>query len=446
MKQRKVAVIGAGVSGAMSARLLRQAGCEVQVFEREAEPGGRAISWRDPERDLVLDSGAAFFTSFYSRLIGLLPELGLEHAVHRLSRQLDFVAPSGISRFNAGSIWSSAWSSLMLPTLGLRDKWRLAVYLARINAQRKRWDWVDPASLTALDDRSVADDAIQQVGENAYHAFIRQTIEPFWFLPAEHISRAMFISMMSHSAGAGFFSFPGGIDQFTRALLDKIDTHFSAEALAIEQDGVGMTLRWRDADGVHAQVFDSVVCATTARIASKLCADLPETRYSKAQHQFLTEQPYCANLHVAYLIDSKESHPVSLAVPAGPGERDIVAVGLCGERYPKLRAQGKEIVSLYFSPKASLRYVGQSESEIYQQAWALARAFYPRLPADAEPLHCALREDAIPEFGVGHYQRIVNFQKLQRTELAFAGDYLAGACIEGALASAERAVAVVLAG
>ena len=446
MKKRNVAVIGAGVSGAMSARLLQQAGYTVRVFEKEMTPGGRAMSWRDPNRDIVLDSGAAFFTSFYERLIALLPELGLQDGVHRLSRQFDFVSPTGIDRFNASNVWASAWSTLWLPTLGLADKWRLTVYLAKINAQRKKLDWVSPESLCHLDDRSVADDAIEQVGEAAYHAFIRQTIEPFWFMPSEQVSRAMFVSMMSNSAGASFYSFPGGIDQLPSRLLGDLEPSFGAEVHALLEYGERTKLCWRDADGEHEEVFDSIVCATTASVAAKLCGSLSAKRYDADQREFLEGQSYCENLHVAFLINREQGHPVSLVVPAGVGERDIVALGLCGERYPALRAEGKEIVSLYFSPKASRRYIGQSDEWTFKDTWARALAFYPSLPVDAEPLHVALREEAIPEFGVGQYKKIASFQRLQRPDLAFAGDYLAGACIEGALASAERAVAAILSG
>ena len=446
MKATKVGVIGAGVSGAMCAHLLRRAGYEVEVFERAAEPGGRASSWRDDSRGLVVDSGAAFFTSFYTRLIKLLPELGLEDEVHQLSRQIDFVDAGRSMRFNASSFWAATWSSMTMPSMGLIDKLRLSLYLARINAQRKRLEWVTPQTLLKLDDLNVAQDAIAQVGKRAYHAFIRQTLEPFWFMPSEMFSRGMFIGMMANSAGAQFYTFPGGIDQISRALLRGLEVNFNAQAVALEAVEQGTMLHWRDAKGEHSKRFDKIVCATTANVAAQLCQGLPESRISQTQRDFLQQQRYCMNAHAAFLIRRERAHVVSQAVPAGPGARDIVAVGLRGEGYPQLRAAGQEIVSVYFSPHASQRYRGLSDAQVFEDVWVRARDFYPDLPAEAEPLHLALREQAIPEFGVGQYQRIVAFQAEQRSDLVFAGDYLAGACIEGALASAERAVEIVLKG
>ncbi len=442
----RVGVIGAGVAGAMCAHLLHRAGCEVEVFERAGAPGGRASSWRDESRGLVVDSGAAFFTSFYTRLIKLLPELGLQDEVHQLSRQVDFVDGQRTMRFNASSLWAATWSSLMLPNMGLIDKLRLTLYLARINAQRKRLEWVTPETLVHLDDRNVAQDAIAQVGERAYHAFIRQTLEPFWFMPAEKVSRAMFVGMMANSAGAQFYTFPRGIDQVSRALLRGKKVHYNAEVLRLEAADKGSVVHWRDADGEQTSHFDRIVCATTADVAVQLCQALPEHRLAAAQRQFLQQQRYCMNAHAAYLIRRTQAQPVSQAVPAGPGARDIVAVGMGGERYPQLRAAGQEVVSVYFSPQASQRYQGLSEAKVFEDVWTRARDFYPGLPDEAEPLHLALRDRAIPEFGVGHYRRVVEFQAQQRADLVFAGDYLAGACIEGALASAERAVAILLKG
>jgi cation diffusion facilitator CzcD-associated flavoprotein CzcO len=43
--QKRVAVIGAGVSGVTSAKHLREAGIEVVVFERSRQAGGNWFVW-----------------------------------------------------------------------------------------------------------------------------------------------------------------------------------------------------------------------------------------------------------------------------------------------------------------------------------------------------------------------------------------------------------------
>src|SRR5437016_5679577 len=71
-----VVIVGAGLAGLVCARILRGAGCEILVLEREVIPGGRVRTERHPE-GFLLDYGfQVLFTAYpaarrhlsYSRL------------------------------------------------------------------------------------------------------------------------------------------------------------------------------------------------------------------------------------------------------------------------------------------------------------------------------------------------------------------------------------------
>lgn len=61
MSSRKVAVIGAGISGAIAARTLADHGVDVTVFEKSRGVGGR-MATRRTESGLTFDHGAQYFT------------------------------------------------------------------------------------------------------------------------------------------------------------------------------------------------------------------------------------------------------------------------------------------------------------------------------------------------------------------------------------------------
>jgi zeta-carotene desaturase len=56
MSAPRVAIVGAGVAGLAAAHALARGGCELRLFERRAEPGGRASSYLHPALGEVIDS------------------------------------------------------------------------------------------------------------------------------------------------------------------------------------------------------------------------------------------------------------------------------------------------------------------------------------------------------------------------------------------------------
>src|SRR5262245_24536740 len=88
-----IVVVGAGIAGLSCAWRLQQAGHMVEVFEREAVPGGRMRSERRGE--FIVDRGAQFIASGYRNLHALAAELGLAERVHGLARASNAVLRDG---------------------------------------------------------------------------------------------------------------------------------------------------------------------------------------------------------------------------------------------------------------------------------------------------------------------------------------------------------------
>jgi len=73
-----VVIIGAGISGLMSARLLTAQGLDVLVLEARDRVGGRTCTYRDPETFEYADMGGAYIVPEQRRITQLAGELGLE--------------------------------------------------------------------------------------------------------------------------------------------------------------------------------------------------------------------------------------------------------------------------------------------------------------------------------------------------------------------------------
>jgi len=76
---RRAAIVGAGVCGLVTARLLQRAGWDVTVFDKARGPGGRLSTRR--EKELQFDLGAQYFVARDKRFQALVDSLAKAGAV-----------------------------------------------------------------------------------------------------------------------------------------------------------------------------------------------------------------------------------------------------------------------------------------------------------------------------------------------------------------------------
>ncbi|MCK0172910.1 NAD(P)/FAD-dependent oxidoreductase [Mycolicibacterium sp. F2034L] len=93
MTLRRVAVIGAGMSGAACAQVLRERGIAVEMFERGRAPGGRMASPTLHERRV--DLGAAYFTVKDQAFAAVVDDWVSRRLAHPWTDTFDVVSPDG---------------------------------------------------------------------------------------------------------------------------------------------------------------------------------------------------------------------------------------------------------------------------------------------------------------------------------------------------------------
>ena len=86
-------MVGGGIAGLACAWRLRRAGHDVEVLERESEPGGRMRSERHGA--FLLDRGAQFIASGYRNLHAVVRALDLEDRVRPLARSDNAILRDG---------------------------------------------------------------------------------------------------------------------------------------------------------------------------------------------------------------------------------------------------------------------------------------------------------------------------------------------------------------
>lgn len=424
-----VAVIGAGPAGCAAAWELHKRGVKVVLFERESGVGGRTRSQRSAGR--VLDTGAGFFTNFYPTLDMVLKELNLTDQVVALSRSNQLVQDGRACDMTLGSIRSFA----RFPFVGTLPKLRMAAATAWSMLRYRSLELSNPASLATVDDASVTDYARRMVGESAYQYFVRPGIEPFWYVECDQVSRALFVALQARAADAHFFTLRDGMDTVCRELQQQLPTvHLNATVTSLECRGSRVVVHTKNGESE----FGAAIVATTASVAARLVSSLGDDIISDRQHAFLREQRYVPTIHCSYDVQASDCpRGASAAFPCGPGQHDVAAVGFNGKKGQGEQAGygANEVVSIYLSAQETKRHLGESDAQLSDHSWQRARAFWPALPREGEPGTVIRHPQAIPVHAVGRYRKAAAFCASQAGPIRFAGDYLATATVDGALAS-----------
>lgn len=421
-----IAVIGGGSAGCAAAYHLARARRDVVLLERAAEVGGRTVSWRR-EDGAVVDSGAGFFTNFYPELEGLLDPLGLRGDIVPMSRSNVLVRDGREAELTLGS----TRSFLAFPLASRGAKLRMAAATAAAALRHRGLDLTDPAALAALDDRSVRDEALRSVGEEAYEVLVRPGIEPFWYFSCAEVSRALFLALQARAPTATFSTLRDGMGSIARELAARAGEVRTGVEVARVEPGPG-------GEGVlvDGEPFAGAVVATTATVARAIVD--PALLPAPVGRHVATRR-YVPNVHAVFDVPREVGPPGSTAFPAGPGVHRVAAVARNSVKHQGTLAPGRELVSVFLGAQASAELLGRPDDEVAGRAWELGRSMCPRLVERAEHVWVAAREEAIPVHEVGGYRSAAAAQAAQRPPVVLAGDHLATATVDGALRTGRLA-------
>lgn len=425
----RIAIIGAGPAGCSAAYHLHKQGHEVFLIEKGEHVGGRTRTYRN--EGFHLDTGAAFFTNFYPRVLKLLKVLGLRKRISPLKRINALAKEGQLAELNI----SSLPSFLKFPFVNRTHKSKMLRWVLKTSLKRKRVDLVRPVTLLKYDQQSVHEYAQQRLSDEIYQYFIRPGIEPFWYFSCEDISAAMVIALTSQAAGAKFYRLHNGIDQLCTALIRDVRVELSAEVNRVNIDTHGYQVHYHKSGVAHQLHVDRVVCATTAQYASHLVQDFPEHLVSVQQKEFLVSQTYVPHIHATFKVGADALFPrYSSIFPCGPGQHTWAAIAFHKEG----NDHNEKLISVYLSAELSheLMQSQKSDAEIYQHCREVIAQYHLTLSHACLPFHVIKRTHAIPIHKVGRYSQAFEFQQQQKDRsILFCGDYLTTATIEGAVYS-----------
>jgi len=426
---RSCIVVGAGPAGLTAAYRLANAGVRVTVLEAAPYIGGRTRT--EHVDGFVINTGAGLIADFYTATLPLLRELGLRLVSPRPQAG---VAATAYGKFplEIGSVRGV----LRFPLVRWPGKVRAAILPARTLVGR-RSHVADVAALARYDrGQTIEQWARRWAGDAAYQYLVRPAVETFFYFGCEEASAALGRSLVRHGFRWQMQMIANGMGAFCDALAQRLDVRTGCRvgSIQIGADGVAV----RHAGGTVEA--DYAVLALPASAAARVDGALLE-----ADREDLRSVRYAPNIVLFFGYERPITVQYPSVVPSGPGRHPIASVATTSRWVSDYVPEGKELVVIHGSAWRSAELIEREPDQVVAALRADAEEIFGRL-ADPDWIRMYPRAEATVIPSPGHYRRMRAFLRRPRQRLLFAGDWLTGSTIEGAvrtgLAAAEKILAL----
>jgi oxygen-dependent protoporphyrinogen oxidase len=425
---RSCAVVGAGPAGLSAAHRLANAGVRVTVLEAATAVGGRTRSERVGE--FIVNTGASFIASFFDRTLALLEELRIEVR--------DPAEEPGIVSTSFGKLpldLRSFRRILAFPLISFFDKLRTAALFGRVVASRPI-HVADLPSLARLDRGATVERwGRRALGPTGYDYVLRSGIEPFFYFGADEASAAFGKALLRHAVSWRVHVLAEGMGAFCDALATRLEVRTGCAASAIEEKPDRVAVHHT---GGTLEADYAVVTAPAPAIAAM------QGTLGDDDRKALGAVRYAPSVLVCFGYERPITVQYPTVTPAGPGRHAIARVRTMSHWAKHWVPEGKEMITIHSSGWRSAELIAGDPSRIVSEVRADAEEIFGRM-ADPDWIRVYPRAEAIVVPVPRHYRTMQALQRRRRGRVLFAGDWLTGSTIEGAvrtgLDAAERILA-----
>jgi protoporphyrinogen/coproporphyrinogen III oxidase len=479
--QRRVAVIGGGISGLAAAHRLLTASASndrplhLELFEASDRLGGSIGTER--LGDFLVETGPDMFVTDKPWAVELIEELGLAEEVigtdptHRrslvLRRGHPEPVPPGFTLMAAAKVWPVLTSRVLSPMGKARLAWE------RFVPRRPAASETDDESLASFVrrrmGREVFERLVQPLVGGIYTAdpetlSLRATLPRFLDLERDHgsLTCGMMIQAKRRTTASGngaaesgaryglFVTLRGGLCDLVAALERTIRAdaivHTGMRVTNVARSPDGWTLTTRGADArTSAPRFNAILIAAPSYVAASL---LEPVNAALAQRLEGIEYASSALVCSGYRLDQFD-HPLDafgLGVPHVEGRR-VLAVSIASRKFPGRAPAGHVLLRTFVGGALQPELLDRDEAGLSALVHQELRSI---LGLRGEPAVEAVRryDRAMPQYHVGHLDRVAEIESLTTAQpgLALAGNAYRGVglpdCIHSGRVAADRLLAL----
>jgi oxygen-dependent protoporphyrinogen oxidase len=431
---KRVAIIGAGLSGLTAAWKLRAAGCDVQVLEKTDRVGGRTMSLhRD---DFIFDIGAITMLPTYVNAVALAEELGISAHLHRVIPVIGIPRDGKIHRLDLGKPLASLLGTKLISTWAKIRLLKLVPSLLRA-WRRARFDSFAP--LADEDTETVGVRVRRLCGGDVAEYVAGPIIRGNTLNSIETATYAEFLWMLRQYAAPHLFGFDQGINFLAETLGSNLPVALGAEVTRVERHEDGVTLHGRR-NGSFTDRFDACVIALPPKAVLALAPVL-----TPRQRSFLeTLRPLKSlSLHVG--LSSTPPMTETFILPPASESPMLTTIVMDHLKAPGRAPPGKAVLSFFMSDDWYDTNVDRADQDLKTDILAMATPFVGDLSGDVEAYYVSRWPYAVIKSEVGLYKRIRDYEADvdENDHVQFGGDYLAQgmeAAVIGGAKMADRLI------
>jgi oxygen-dependent protoporphyrinogen oxidase len=436
MNGKKIAVVGAGISGLVAAYELKKAGFNVTVFEKGELPGGRMMTLRKDEH--LFDVGADFLIDKYTLLKSYAKELGVkwqpaqDNGMHRIMRNekayhIDLAKPSDIlTKFNI---------------LSFSSRVRFLLWAVKVVAFSPKLDFFNLSENgETYDNISAADYLAKHVSREVSDYVADPFTSIMQFHRADEISATALFALLQMMTSHGGFKIeytPGGIGSLPQALAQRLTIRYKADVMSVEKKGGKVEIICSGA----SELFDAAIVATTGNVTQKIVHNLPQTA-----HDMFEKLSYASTISVAFTIPS-DLFRDGTHLTYVPFLENSTISGYDNQirKNSTMHKNGTSLLVVYLHEAAARKMLekNMSDAEIFEIVKKELLKVTPEATHRKDEIapHDLHRwPHAMPKFMQGYVSKVRTFLRDgQGTNNIFlAGDYLNSAWTEGAARCGKR--------
>jgi len=431
----RVIVVGAGIAGLTAAFRLQQSGYEVKVVEAEELVGGRMSTIT--ENGYVLDRGAGTVTTRYRELLGLASELGVAHDLVAYGNAIGFLRDGRVHTLRSGA----PWSAVTTPLLGLRSKMVAGRLFLDAGKLKRKLDYSDLSKLSGSDTETVRSYADRRLTTELRDYLIDPTLR---FLYGgeldEYASTELFFLILTYLGGK-MMSARGGIDFLARALAARLDVELGNRVTSVEENRRGVTVTAVRPDSSETvREADACVISLTAHQMAAIYPQLDAERRA-----IVDGLVYNDLWKIALGVDPIPDESATFVQIPSAEDPDITGVIFEHNKALGRAPNGKGLLSAYAMPRWCHQHADDDDERVATLIAQRLSRWVPHVEDSVEFFHVTRWHPALLMARPGTWTSLARFHALtpRSARVQFAGDYIGGTSTNSALASGQRAAAIV---